>query len=88
MSKPGISLVSDGGLAHTARLLLDGHDVSSMVRKARLTVESGEHHVLELELIPYPLGVSLNKTDVRIPEDMADVLVRLGWTPPPAEDDQ
>lgn len=81
-----VSLTSENAAGHTARLLVDGKDISRSVGSLHLTVDAREAHQLHLHLTPFPIDVLLEGVRVYVDSETADVLTWLGWTPPPEED--
>lgn len=66
-----------------ARVLLDGHDISHAVRA--MTWEFEVDHVPQLILdLPIHDITSLDSedTEILIPDDTREALIKLGWTPP------
>lgn len=85
-NKHKVELVGNDGTGNTARLMVDGKDISSTVTALRLDVGAAHEHRLTIELAAFPLDVHLAGVEVRVPDALADVLKRLGWTPPPDKD--
>jgi len=85
--KHRIELASDA-TGSTARLLIDGLDISHIVTSLRLDVSAGHEHRLELQLRAFPFSAALEGVEARIDGETADVLQRLGWTPPWEKEDK
>jgi hypothetical protein len=76
------------GLGPKARLVLDGTDFSSPVKGLELSIDPATHgHAMTLHIVPQPMDVELRDVRVRIDDETHDLLVHLGWTPPPEEDE-
>lgn len=80
-----VSLTGRDGTGNTASLLIDGHDISNTVTSLRLDISARHEHRLTLNLAAFPLDAHLEGVVVQVCDDIADVLQRLGWTPPPEE---
>lgn len=66
-----------------ARVLVDGHDISHAVRAVTWESEVGHRPRLLLDLDVYDVtSLSSQDTEIRIPDDTRDALIKLGWTPP------
>lgn len=80
-----VSLTGHDGSGNTAQLLIDGKDISRNVTSLRLDVDASSEHRMTLHLAAFPLDAVLEGVIVQVSDDVADVLQRLGWTPPPEE---
>lgn len=81
-----VSITSDNGF--TARVAVGGFDISSVVTAARLDLAARAEHHLYLTLRSFPTDVELADVHVRLDTETHDLLVRLGWTPPPEQEDK
>ena len=63
-------------------LSLDGHDISNGARGFALTGAVGEVTRLELDLVLLDTTEFSGEVHVTIPPATAELLERLGWTPP------
>lgn len=64
------------------QLVLDGVDISNVVRNTRLDVPCGEIPRAVVDVVVFE-GVSVGvEAVVFIPPETADLLIRYGWTPP------
>lgn len=80
--KHEVRLTSENG--STARLLVDGTDISNNVTALKLEIARNGPQ-LTLDIIAFPLDVHMLQMPVHINEGTHDLLVQLGWTPPPEE---
>lgn len=84
--KHKVTLVSTS--PNTARLSIDGMDISRNVTGLSLDVlRATDGYRMTLDVIPVPMEIDLEGVRVDINEEMHDLLVWLGWTPPPEEED-
>lgn len=74
------------GGASTGCVLVDGQDVSALVRAVYMSAEVGDPPVVTLDLTPRRVRMELQG---RAAVDVAthDLLVALGWSAPPLEHD-
>jgi hypothetical protein len=83
-----VEIVGRGGTGQTARLVIDGKDISSTVTSLRLDMNSRAAHSLTVDLCAFPVVAHLEGVKVAVDGDIAEVLKWLGWTPPPEEEEQ
>lgn len=81
-SKHEIRLTSVTGT--TSQLMIGGKDVSNNVTGLTLEIARNGPQ-LTLDIIALPLDIHMLQMPVRINEGTHDLLVQLGWTPPPEE---
>lgn len=80
--KHEIRLISTSG--STAQLFIGDKDVSSNVTALNLEIARNGPQ-LTLDIIAFPLDIHMLQIPVQINEGTHDLLVQLGWTPPPEE---
>lgn len=81
-----VEIVGRGGTGQTGRLVIDGHDVSSVVTELQLAISAQREHSLTVQLAAFPVIAHMEGVKVRVDNDTAEVLTWLGWTPPPEEE--
>jgi hypothetical protein len=81
MSK--ISVVNDG---MRAKVELDGHDISRYITGLTMRYDTANvpTAVIDVVLLSHT-DIDAEDADVVVPEPTAELLVRLGWTPPAQE---
>lgn len=79
-NKHEIRLISVSG--NTSKLFIGDQDVSANVTGLSLEIKRNAPQ-LTLDIIAFPLDIHLLQVPVRITEGTHDLLVQLGWTPPP-----
>lgn len=80
---PRITLLPNGLGIGVHQLLVEGRDVSSAVRRARLRIEPGCWPLLDLELHVYEHGsIDADGVQIILPPETVHALQTLGWTPP------
>lgn len=74
---------AQGATAVNTIVELDGHNVSSALRGLDLYMRVGE--ITEARLDPVIIDLTEVETEVRVvlPDATRDLLLRMGWTPPP-----
>lgn len=75
------SLRITGGTHTSATLELDGTDISNATKGLTLTMRAGHLPVAVLEVPVTDLSTE-TQADVRISDEVCELLVGLGWTPP------
>jgi hypothetical protein len=76
------------GVGPRSQLRLDGEDISRHVLGLKLTIAPGTHEqTLDLQLTPHGMDVELRDVETFVDQDTHDLLVHLGWTPPPSEEE-
>lgn len=65
----------------TDRIVVDGHDITNMVGAVMVHADPCSVPHVQLDLPVLDLMVNTDAT-VSIPENLAQALVALGWTPP------
>lgn len=74
------------GKGNSARVTVDGVDVSGAVTAVTVHADAWEHPRVTLELSVHDVTqISSPETELLIPESTAEALVALGWTPPAEE---
>ncbi len=81
-----VEIVGWGGTGQTARLMIDGHDISSLVTGLHLSIDTRHAHSLTVDLAAFPTVAHLEGIKVAVNDDIAEVLKWLGWTPPSEEE--
>lgn len=82
-----VEIVGRAGTGQTARLVIDGKDISSSAASLRLDIDTRAAHSLTVELVAFPIVAQLDGVRVFIDKETAEVLTWLGWTPPPEEEE-
>lgn len=79
--------VETDGLRYT-RLDLDGHSVLNAARSMTITCDPDDLPTVEIELRceAYRMHSDRTRVELFMPDEVRDLLVRRGWTPPPDED--
>jgi hypothetical protein len=68
-----------------AKVELDGQDISSALRGLSVRYDAQEIPTAVLDVMVHHAGeISADGVHVVIPAATADLLVQLGWTPPPS----
>lgn len=69
------------------RLYIDGIDISQQVLGMNLSIQADQGNVPELvvRILPHNLSIDVDAFSVHLIEENHELLVRLGWTPPPEE---
>lgn len=71
------------GKGNSARVTVDGVDISSAVTAVTVHADAWEHPRVTLELNVHDVTrISSPETELLIPESTAEALAALGWTPP------
>lgn len=76
--------IESGGLKTGGSLVIDGVDMSHFTESLSLDMGAGIAPRLTVNLVGPVLSAAL-EAEVAIPEPTADLLLKLGWTPPAAE---
>jgi len=63
------------------RVELDGQDISKHVSSATLTAKAGHFAEVTLSLTPLQVAAEADAV-IKIPAEMEEILMELGWTPP------
>lgn len=87
MPRPKHRIRLTSGDGKTAHLLVDDTDISANVSALHLDVTAGDCPRLTLNVIAYPATVEATDAYVGLAQETHDLLVRLGWTPPPSEEE-
>jgi hypothetical protein len=74
-----LRLTNDGPNTFVA---LDGQSISHLLLGAKITFQPGQLPVAELDVFTH-LGEVDGQVHVRVPHETRELLVKLGWTPPP-----
>lgn len=75
-----LNLTGDG----SGTIEVDGQPLHG-VRSLTLTSEAGYEPTLTLELRLYDVS-TMAEAAILVPDDVAETLVKLGWTPPPEQE--
>ncbi len=75
--------VKQSGARQTVEL--DGDDISRNVRAISLDIEAGQLPTVRVDLAVFELETDTGETKIHLAPGTADLLVRLGWTPPTEE---
>jgi hypothetical protein len=78
---PRLQITADGVKARSAKVHLDGQDVSSALRGITLALDVDHVTTATLDLVG-PLTDVDTPAVVVLPEETRKLLVQLGWTPP------
>lgn len=81
-----VEIVGRDGTGQTARLVVDGHDISHATTGLRLDINTRKAHSLTVDLVGLPVVAHLEGVKVFVDKETAEVLTWLGWTPPPEEE--
>lgn len=66
----------------SGRILLDGADVSHLVRAITVVARVGEEPRATIDLITEVLDTKFTAARAELAQDCAGILIGLGWTPP------
>ncbi|MEY9876631.1 hypothetical protein ABH931_006141 [Streptacidiphilus sp. MAP12-33] len=64
------------------RFLLDGHDIANHIVGYTLRHRAGERPSIQVELLPHVFEAQPEDVDVELAPEVAELITRLGWTPP------
>ena len=78
-----VSIEARGAVA--AGVTIDGVDVSRMIRAVSARVAVGDLPRVQLDMVLGSVAHTLDGAAVSVDHDTAQLLVRLGWTPPPED---
>lgn len=82
MSKADIEIK---GAGYDGHILINGHDVTHQTRSVTIKSAVGEVTQVTLDLVVLDsTRIQSDHTEVFIPADTAELLVKAGWTPPDA----
>lgn len=75
--------ISGTGLPNGTTVRLDGEDISRDVHGVALQLDGRSVPTVVLDVIVQDINLGVGQAEVRIPDGTRDLLIRLGWTPPP-----
>lgn len=62
---------------------VDGVDISHAVRGAQVSIEAGSLPTVTLDVRIFRVGeLGLENSYIEVPDDVADLMKAIGWTPP------
>lgn len=64
---------------------LDGEDISACIRSINISAEAWEAPEVSLQLAVFEIETGADESRIHIAEGTAELLQRLGWTPPAGE---
>lgn len=85
MSTAAVRVGAVAGVSKDDRIEINGHDITTAVRRVTLAAEVGELTTLTLDLGATKGVVFDGKVNVHLDEAARYALLALGWTPPPGE---
>lgn len=85
MSTASIRVGAVAGVSKGDRIEINGHDITTAVRRMTLAAEVGELTTLTLDLGATQGVVFDGEVNVHLAEAARNALLALGWTPPPGE---
>lgn len=71
--------------SNIGKVELDGADISAVVRGVTIDLRAGDIPRATLDVLVTELNSSSGEVVVDLPAGSHELLVRLGWTPPPEE---
>lgn len=85
MSTAAVRVGAVAGVSRDDRIEINGHDITSAVRRMTLDAEAGRLTSLTLNLNAVKGATLDGEMDVRLDEDVRDALLAIGWSAPPDE---